>query len=69
MTPRTLLVHSCGITRVTGRTSALPIDVVQPRLPVRHDVVLRAEHLHHPIARVVVPQGHRDGPLQHRRMR
>ena len=31
-----------------------------------HDVVLRAEHRYHPIARVVVPQVHRDGPLQHR---
>ena len=36
------------------------------RLPVRHDVVLRTEHGHHPIAWVVVPHVEGDGPLQHR---
>ena len=35
-------------------------------LPVRHGVLLRTEHGHHPVARVVVPQVHGDAPLQHR---
>ena len=39
---------------------------MRQRLPVRHDVVLRAEHRHHPVAGIVVPHVERDRPLQHR---
>ena len=39
---------------------------VGQRLPVRHDVVLRAEHRQHSVAWVVVPHVEGDGPLQHR---
>ena len=48
--------------RLDGRGHIL---VGQP-LPVRHDVVLRTEHRHHPVAWVVVPHVEGDGPFQHR---
>ena len=48
--------------RLDGRGHVL----VRQRLPVSHDVVLRPEHRHHPVARIVVPQVEGDRPFQHR---
>ncbi len=39
---------------------------VRQGLPVRHDVVLWAEHRQHPVAGIVVAHVQGDGPLQHR---